>query len=207
MHPYGLLKRNGRYENAMQFLNLEQELPEEYVNEALSLLLKDMSPENAEAIKNFKGCTSPVFLAAIHCAENGPVGKPYKDKVVYNLFNIGGNGGEEDSKNHAYIHDWVTIEKCLEESDSVFKEYIERGQNTLYALDWDYPGYEIGTKTGAMDLHQYATLVNDAEDKGLFLQKRFGKFYLENHKDAKLFFSIPVFENLPNELLIDPNHK
>lgn len=110
--------------------------------------------------------------------------------MPYNLFNIGANGGRSDSLKYAYDNQWFTAEECIKGSEETLKSYIDRGQNTLYALDWDYQSFGKN-----QTVHQYATAVNDAEDKAIMLAKKNGKMF---DLDYDFIFSIPVYENVPS---------
>lgn len=188
-HPYSMLQTDqGNYENALQFLRGDQQLPKEYADLVVDKLLSQKDTEVKNAIKNSNSCVSSVFMASIYVGENGPVGEYYNNKKVYNLFNVGGDGGRMDSLEYAYKNNWFSVEKCIEESEGTLQGYLDRGQNTLYAMDWDFAGY---CKDGTV--HQYATLVDDAERKALNLAKSGNMFDLQH----EFVFSIPVYENIP----------
>ena len=187
-HPYSMLQTNqGHYENALQFLRGDQQLPKEYADLVVNALLASEDIDVRNAIKNSNSCVNPVFMASIYIGEDGPVGEYYNGKKVYNLFNVGGNGGRGDSLEYAYKNDWFSVEKCIRDSEDILQGYLDRGQNTLYALDWDFEGFKNGT------VHQYATLVNDAENKAINMSKRGTLFNLQH----EFVFNIPVYENIP----------
>lgn len=146
------------------------------------------------AILNSTSCVNPVMMSTIYRQENGPAGEDYQGTKVYNLFNIGANTGREDSKKYAYEHNWFTAEDCIKGSDDIFQEYLDRGQNTLYAMDWHYQGYADGT-----GVSQYATLVNDADNKAGNLKSEIP--YETLNQDLKL--SIPVYNDLPQYQIED----
>ena len=187
-HPYSMLQTNqGSYENALQFLRGDQQLPKEYVDSVVNSLLSKEDVEVRNAIMNSNSCVNPVFMASIYMGENGPVGEYYNGKKVYNLFNVGAYSGKTSSLEYAYNHSWFSVEKCIGESEDTLQGYLDRGQNTLYALDWDFEGFKNGT------VHQYATLVEDAENKAINMAKRGTMFNLQ----YEFVFSIPVYENIP----------
>ncbi len=189
-NPYSLLQTGeGKCNNAVQFLKADQELPEDYVNKIFSILRDEKDTDICNAIQNSESCMNPVFMASLWSAENGPAGEIYKGQKVYNLFNVGADGGAEDSKEYAYQKGWFSAEACIKGSEETLKGYIDRGQNTLYALDWDYLSY------GTVNMHQYAALVNDAEDKALQLTKKGDDVF---DLDYELTLSIPVYENIPS---------
>ena len=200
MNPYSMLQlsKNG-YTNAMQFLAAGQELPKSYIDEVLPTILKTEDEDVISAIKNAESCVNPVFMAVIYSQENGPKGEIYKGKPVYNFFNIGANSGASDALQYAYDHEWYTLEDCLKGSEEIFQVYIDRGQDTLYALDWDFSSYMNGN-----DLKQYSSLVNDAENKAINMCKR-GTTQFDLHHE--FIFKIPVYENVGKYgVLPDPNH-
>lgn len=189
-HPYSMLLTDlGAYENALQFLNAEQELPKEFSDTLVLSILRDSNSEIAELIKDADTCVNPVFLASIYGCEKGPVGELYNGKAVYNPFNIGATSGRTSSLEYAYKNGWFTAEKSLEESEEFLQQCIDRGQNTLYALDWDYQSFDNGNT-----VKQYATLVNDAENKAMRMSNIGGKTF---NLDYELTFSIPVYDNIP----------
>ncbi len=204
-HPYSLLQILPYTENLniLQFLDGKQELPEELVDEIVDSVLRDYDQTLIEAVKNSNTCVNPVFMACIILGEGGPNGKKYNGQKVYNLFNMGANGGLADSLKYAYDKTWFTEEACINGSDEVFQSYLDRGQDTLYSLDWDYQAF-----VDNREVKQYATLVNDAENKAINLQvKDHNRFVL----DYELIFNIPVYENIPEysdeePAFPDPNH-
>ncbi len=144
LHPYSMLQTNqGSYENALQFLKADQELPQEYVDKVVESMLNGRDAQIVDLIKNSDSCVNPVFMASIYGIESGPAGEMYNGKKVYNLFNIGAYSGREDAKEYAYTHQWFTPEKCIEESEEIFQDFLDRGQDTLYALDWDYATFGV----------------------------------------------------------------
>lgn len=197
-NPYSLLQTESEagYENAIQFLKVDQKLPQEYIDMMVPKILlidealaSEKEERIIEAIKTVDCGVNPVALAAIYAAESGPKGEDYNGKAVYNVFNIGGTTGREAARRYAYDHEWFSLEACLEGSKSTLEEYINVGQDTLYAMDWNYVQYE----TDKPIVHQYSTLVNDAEDKALNICKRKGK-KLDLHQE--FIFKIPVYENV-----------
>lgn len=205
MNPYSMLQLGtNHYTNAMQFLKADQKLPEAYIDKVLPVILGTEDEDIIEAIKNAESCVNPVFMATIYSEENGPKGEIYKGKPVYNFFNIGANSGGGDALQYAYEQGWYTLEDCLKGSEEVFRAYINRGQDTLYALDWDFMSYMNDN-----NLKQYSTLVNDAENKAISMCKR-GDVVFDLHYEFS--FKIPVYENIITYgdeefgALPDPNH-
>ena len=204
-HPYSLLQiiPNTENRNILQFLDGKQKLPEELVDEIVDSVLRDYDQALVEAVKNSHACVNPVFMACVILGEGGPNGTKYNGKEVYNLFNIGADTGRNDSIKYAYDNNWFTVEDCINGSDKTFQSYLDRGQNTLYSLDWDYQAF-VDNRA----VKQYATLVNDAEDKAINLQVKNGTRFI---LDYELIFSIPVYDNIPEyskeePAFPDPNH-
>ncbi len=188
-HPYSMLQTNDKFEYSMQFLEAKQVLPKEYVDKAVDYILRNKDPQIVEAIKNSNEDINPVFMASIYLLENGPVGEEYNGQLVYNLFNVGATSGRQSGKEYAYNQGWFTLEDCIEGSGELFQKYLDRGQSTLYAMDWNYQAYgNTGGITG-----QYATLVNDAANKA----KGLSQFEENIDLNHEFVFSIPIYDNLP----------
>ena len=203
-HPYSMLQTDqGEYENALQFLKADQNLPKDYSDIVVETILFDKEQELIDKIKNSNCKVNPVFMACIIAAENGPIGEMYNDTAVYNIFNFGATNGREAGKKYAFEKGWFSLDACIADCDAEFKSFLERGQNTLYSLDWDYNSFK---KNGGVK--QYATLVNDAEQKAIMMSKRNGKLF---DLDKKFIFSIPIYENIftynnePFAAFPDPN--
>ncbi len=194
MHPGRVLISE---DYMLQFLKADQILPQDYAASATKKILsgkRDIGAEVERAILNSTSCFNPVLMSTIYRQENGPAGEDYQGAKIYNLFNIGANTGREDSKKYAFEHNWFTAEDCIKGSDDIFQKYLDRGQNTLYAMDWHYQGYADGT-----GVRQYATLVNDADNKAGNLKSEIP--YETLNQDLKL--SIPVYNDLPQYQIED----
>lgn len=187
-HPYRILQIDEN-KNVLQFLKADQDLPREYAEKAVEKILKGKDEELVSAITNSDSCVNPVFIATIYKGEGGPAGELYNGEKVYNLFNIGGYSGRDDSLKYAYDHKWFSPEKCIEGSEETLQNYIERGQNTLYALDWDYQSYGE-----TRSVRQYASLVNDAQIKASLMVIKDSEIFDWNQE---FVFSIPVYDNVP----------
>ncbi len=203
-HPYSMLQTNqGAYENALQFLKADQKIDKEYSDKAVESILRDRDSSLIEKVQNSECLINSVFMACVIAAENGPMGEEYNGKPVYNIFNFGATDGRESGKRYAYNKGWFSLDACLADCDTEFKPFLDRKQNTLYALDWDY--YSFGN---GKDVRQYATLVNDAENKAIMMSNRNKEMF---DLDQKFVFSIPVYDNIftynnePCEPFPDPN--
>lgn len=131
-------------------------------------------------------------------------GKAHLDIHILNkLFNFGANTVRTSGLSYAYDKGWFTIEDCLNGSETEFKKFLERGQDTLYSLDWNYSQFSNGVST-----RQYATLVNDAENKAIMMSRIKDIVFDLDHEFT---FKIPVYKNIstyqnePCAAFIDPN--
>lgn len=188
-HPYSMLQTDqGKYENALQFLKANQKLPKDYSDKVVDSILSDKPDELRKEVKTYKGQINHVFISCIIVAKNGPIGEEYQGTKVYNMFNIGATTGRTSGMKYAYEHKWFSIKACFNGSIQELQSFLNRNQNTLYSLDWDYHSFEKGTA-----LKQYATLVNDAENKAIAMSKKNGIMF---DLDKNFIFSIPVFKNI-----------
>lgn len=114
---------------------------------------------------------------------------------VYNVFNIGasGNGKENVILNglkRAQTEGWTTLESSIIGGTKIIaKNYIARGQNTLYLQKFD-----VDNTDGELYWHQYMQNILAAQKEGETLRKTFrdmGKI------DGGYTFVIPVFKNMP----------
>ena len=128
-------------------------------------------------------------------------GYSYGGRTVYNLFNINATNSAtasaiENGAAYAYEHHWFTPEACIDGSaEFLVKDYISIGQSTLYYQKYDVVGDELYT-------HQYMTNIRAANDEG----KNIGDDYKENGLiDLPFEFTIPVYENMPQEPCPRPN--
>ena len=185
-NPYYILRLED-YLPVMQFLKAEQFIPKKYSDQIVDRILKDKYDDVLrEKVKNMNISINPIFLASIMVAENGPCGVMYNGKCVYNMCNFGAFSGGTSSLEQAYKEDWITVDRYLNACERWFGKFLDRGQNTLYSLDWHFRGYADGTR-----VYQYATLVSDADDKTRVLG-----FDQNDPNDYPFVFSIPVYKNI-----------
>lgn len=135
--------------------------------------------------------------ASALCSGNGYNGK-YKG--YYNLFNIGasGNGTSEIILNgleYAYNKGWNTPEKSLRGGLSTIKNYINRGQDTLYYQKFNvvYKPYYNG---------QYAQNIFDSQSIASNLKKYYNE---EGLLESKFTFEIPLYKNMPTSAVKSPS--
>lgn len=187
---------SGDYERVFQFLDYDQyKLSENESEEILNNMISD--PDLIEEIMKVYEDISPVMLGAIYGQENGPDGEVYTlngvSKTVYNLFNVGADGGGNDALKYAHEQNWVSREACISGSLDDLNIKFGRGQSTFYALDWNYKTFSTN---GIID-KQYATLVTDAAKKSILICQ---KTDLTNLIDYEFVFRIPVYSNLPTSV-------
>ena len=155
---------------------------------------------------------SPFHLVSRMIQEQGTGGTPLSDgyvyndgihgqSTVYNLFNIQATGStkEEIWQNgaaYAYNHHWFSPELCINGSTAfLYNDYLSQGQTTLYYQKYDVVQEPYYT-------HQYMTNIRGANDEG----QRVAKEYKANGMiDSQFEFTIPVYENMPQEPCPRPN--
>lgn len=122
------------YRNALQFLKVNQDLPQEYIDMMVPKILlieedtaSDEEKEIIKAIKTADSCVNPIILAAIYAGESEAKGEEYNGKKVYNFFNIGANTGREAARQYAYDQRWFSLKKCIEGSNEVLEKYVNAG--------------------------------------------------------------------------------
>ena len=204
-HPYSMLYTDEKltYENALQFLKAKQKLSKSYTDTIVTSILYDKSTDIIDKIKNYSGSINPIFLSCVIAGETGPIGESYNGKLVYNLFNFGAKSGKDSGKKYAYDKSWFSLDDCINACEAEFSVFFNGGQETLYSLDWHFQAFGSG---GAVK--QYATLVNDAENKAIMMAKRNN---VQFDLDQEFVLSIPVYNNIPTynnqpcEPFPDPN--
>lgn len=131
-------------------------------------------------------------------------GKGYNNEYVgyYNAFNIAasGNSTAEILMNglaYAKKKEWTTLEKSIEGGISFLaKQYIQKGQNTLYLQKFDVEA------TNGLYLNQYMQNVLAAQNEGTTLRNTYIKM---NSLSSSHTFIIPVYENMPKEICARPD--
>lgn len=135
--------------------------------------------------------------ASALCSGEGYDGK-YKG--YYNIFNVGasGNGTEEIILNgleYAKEKGWNTPEKSIRGGLTTIKNYINRGQDTLYYQKFnvvDKPYYS----------NQYAQNILDSQSIGSILK---GYYKDEGLLESKFTFEIPLYKNMPTSAVKSPS--
>ena len=144
---------------------------------------------------------NPYVLAAMILQEQGKgnSGSISGASGLYNYFNVGayaanGMGAVERGiwyagQSGSYGRPWNSPEKSILGGAQFFLEnYMNAGQNTLYLKKWNVQGSNLYK-------HQYMTNVQGAAEEGAKLSKA----YSSDMKQKALTFSIPIYENMPNE--------
>ena len=146
----------------------------------------------------------PYFIASRLIQEQGrkgtslSLGYEYKDKVIYNPFNIEaiGNSKEEilgNAAKYAYEIGWDTLEKALVEGVEFVKEgYINKGQNTLYLQKFDIVNQD---KKLYQNQYMQNLLAPMSEAKNML-----EIYESSNTVEEKANFIIPLYENMPQEI-------
>lgn len=129
-------------------------------------------------------------------------GQGYNGQYVgyYNLFNVkaSGNGTEEVILNGlAYAKDngWDTPQKAIEGGIGLIKNYIKRGQDTLYYQKFNvtYSPYYA---------NQYAQNIFDSQSIGQILK---GYYKEAELLESEFIFEIPLYENMPSSAVKSPS--
>ena len=144
---------------------------------------------------------NPYVLAAMILQEQGKgnSGSISGASGLYNYFNVGayaanGMGAVERGiwyagQSGSYGRPWNSPEKSILGGAQFFLEnYMNAGQNTLYLKKWNVQGSNLYK-------HQYMTNVQGAAEEGAKLSNA----YSSDMKQKALTFSIPIYENMPNE--------
>lgn len=135
---------------------------------------------------------------------NGSVmcaGKGYKGQYVgyYNLFNVGASGQGEanvilNGLSYAKTQGWNTPKKSIIGGIGLIKNYINRGQDTLYYQKFNvtYSPYYV---------NQYAQNLFDSQSIASTLK---GAYKDANLLDGSFTFEIPLYKNMPSSAVKSP---
>lgn len=133
---------------------------------------------------------------SVMCAGNG-----YKGQYVgyYNLFNVGASGQGEanvilNGLKYAYDKGWNTPKKSIIGGIGLIKNYINRGQDTLYYQKFNvtYSPYYV---------NQYAQNLFDSQSIASTLK---GAYKDANLLDGSFTFEIPLYRNMPSSAVKSP---
>ena len=118
----------------------------------------------------------------------------------YNFFNIKATGSNVIANALAYAKtcDWTDPEKSIiGGAQFIAKEYISRGQSTLYLQKFD-----VDNTDGALYYHQYMQNVSAAVTEGQTVKSSYESMDLLS---SSINFVIPVYENMPAEVSPSPD--
>ena len=148
---------------------------------------------------------NPYYKVARLIQEQGKSGTVLTsgEKGFYNPFNIGasGNTSEQIIANgvaYAERQGWNTLEAGINGGiDFLSKEYIKKGQNTLYLQKFDVESVNSG-----LYWHQYMQNILAAQNEATTLRDT----YIEiGAMESSHTFIIPVYKNMPQEKCASPD--
>lgn len=154
---------------------------------------------------------SPYYLVARILQEqgkNGTVltkGKGYEGQYegYYNVFNIGATGGTKskvilNGLAKAEKEGWKSLVKAIKGGAKfIAKDYIARGQNTLY-----FQKFDVESSDNSLYYHQYMQNILAAQKEGETLKKTYNDV---DSLDGKYTFIIPVYNNMPSAVSKRPS--
>lgn len=147
---------------------------------------------------------SPYYLVARILQEqgkNGTVltkGQGYEGQYegYYNVFNIGATGGTKskvilNGLAKAQKEGWTSLVKAIKGGAKfIAKDYIARGQNTLY-----FQKFDVESSDNSLYYHQYMQNILAAQKEGETLRKTYNQV---DSLDGKYTFIIPLYNNMPS---------
>lgn len=120
----------------------------------------------------------------------------------YNAFNIAASGNSTEqilanALEYAKKKGWTTLEKSIDGGISFLaKQYIQKGQNTLYLQKFDVEA------TNGLYSNQYMQNILAAQNESITLRNTYINM---NAMASSHTFIIPVYENMPKESCKRPN--
>ena len=149
----------------------------------------------------------PYFIVSRLIQEQGKKGTKlsrgykYKDKTVYNPFNIAASGNTQstiinNAAEYAYSHEWFSLEKALLEGvDFINTKYISAKQNTLYLQKFDI------IKENKLYNNQYMqNLLAPTSESQILLDQ----YENSNTLNSNFNFIIPLYEKMPKKITEEP---
>lgn len=149
----------------------------------------------------------PYFIVSRLIQEQGKKGTKlsrgykYKDKTVYNPFNIAASGNLQstiinNAAEYAYKNEWFSLEKALIEGvDFINTKYINVKQNTLYLQKFDI------IKKDKLYNNQYMqNLLAPTSESQILLEQ----YENSDTLNSNLNFIIPLYENMPKTVSEEP---
>ncbi len=173
--------------------------------------LNNTSCKNAIKEASKQSNVSPYYIVARILQEQGTSGtaltkgKGYNNQYigVYNVFNIGATGSGKDKVilnglKKAKEKGWTSLEKSIKGgTQEIAKNYIARGQNTLYLQKFD-----VDNSDNSLYYHQYMQNILAAQNEGTSLRRTYNTV---NTINGKYTFIIPVYENMPTSVCTRPS--
>lgn len=175
--------------------------------------LYQYAPYYIEAANYKNNSISPVSLAARSRQElvtsdgklsNSANGTTFKDRQVYNFFNIGAyskcdiDGSTvanpvQCALKYAYNSNWFDARTAILEG-SIFQaeKFINQKQNTLY-----FQKYNVTSNTYGNYSHQYMTNIKAPVSEGISTYNAYSK--ITDLLNSAIEFLIPVYENMPEK--------
>lgn len=131
-------------------------------------------------------------------------GAGYNGQYVgyYNAFNIAASGNSSsaiilNALNYAQKKGWTSLDASIDGGISFLaKQYIQKGQNTLYLQKFDVE------ETNGYYSHQYMQNILAAQNEGMTLKNTYSSI---NSIASPHTFVIPVYENMPVEVSKRPD--
>lgn len=126
-----------------------------------------------------------------------------QNEGYYNAFNIAASGNSTaeiltNALAYANKKGWTSLEKSIDGGISFLsKQYIQKGQNTLYLQKFDVEA------TDGLYSHQYMQNILAAQNEGTTLKNTYVNM---NSMSSSHTFIIPVYENMPQEVCSRPNN-
>lgn len=153
---------------------------------------------------------NPYYIIARLIQEQGKsgtelvAGKGYNGNYVgyYNAFNIGATGSTRadvvvNGLKRAKKEGWTSIEESIRGGIRIIsKNYIARGQNTLYLQKFD-----VENSDGTLYTHQYMQNLLAAQNEAAQIKKVVKNLGMEN----SYTFIIPIYENMSQFTEAEPN--
>lgn len=157
-----------------------------------------------------KNNVDPYFIVSRLIQEQGKIGTKlsrgyeYNGETVYNPFNIAASGNSQTSivnnaVEYAYSHEWFSLEKSLIEGVNFINiKYINVGQNTLYFQKFDV------IKENELYNNQYMqNLLAPTSESSILLDQ----YESSDKVDSNFNFIIPLYENMPKEIVEKPKEE
>ncbi len=154
---------------------------------------------------------NPYYIIARLIQEQGKSGTElvnghgYNGKYAgyYNAFNIGATGNTRadvvlNGLKRAYDEGWTSLASSIRGGTSIIaKNYIARGQNTLYLQKFD-----VENSDGSLYSHQYMQNLLAAKNEASKITKVVNELQT---LDNSYNFLIPVYDNMPQFTATEPN--